>query len=73
MNKGYIESRKNITVRIETDEMRGYYHDKGHQIRLWQAVEHETGVVIAFWFGMREHKNLDRLLELLKPLKIGKV
>ncbi|MDR2659941.1 MAG: hypothetical protein LBC27_08155 [Spirochaetaceae bacterium] len=33
----YVESRKNITVRIETDEMRSYYHDKGHQIRLWRA------------------------------------
>jgi hypothetical protein len=27
----------------------------------------------AFWFGRREHKNLDRLLELLEPLNIGKV
>ncbi|MDR2658624.1 MAG: hypothetical protein LBC27_01370 [Spirochaetaceae bacterium] len=72
-NKGYVESRKNITVRIETDEMRSYYHDKGHQIRLWRAAGHETGVVIAFWFGTRGHKNLDKLLELLKPLKIWKV
>ncbi|MDR2658777.1 MAG: hypothetical protein LBC27_02145 [Spirochaetaceae bacterium] len=64
-NKGYPKPRKNITVR-KTDEMRSYYHDKGHQIRLWRAVGHETGVVIAFWFGTREHKNLDKLLELLK-------
>jgi insertion element IS1 protein InsB len=27
----------------------------------------------AFWFGRREHKNLDKLMELLEPLKIGKV
>jgi insertion element IS1 protein InsB len=27
----------------------------------------------AFWFGTREHKNLDKLLELLDPLTIGKV
>jgi insertion element IS1 protein InsB len=28
---------------------------------------------VAFWFGTREHKNLDTLLELLRPLKIGRV
>jgi IS1 family transposase len=27
----------------------------------------------AFWFGTREHKNLDRLLELIKAFNIGKV
>jgi insertion element IS1 protein InsB len=27
----------------------------------------------AFWFGTREHKNLDKLMEMLEPLKIGKV
>ncbi|MDR3114664.1 MAG: IS1 family transposase, partial [Treponema sp.] len=26
-----------------------------------------------FWFGRREHGNLDKLLELLKPLNLGKV
>jgi IS1 family transposase len=29
--------------------------------------------VIAFWFGTREHSNLDKLLELLTPLSFGKV
>jgi IS1 family transposase len=27
----------------------------------------------AFWFGRREHKHLDKLLELLRQLPIGKV
>ena len=55
------------------DEMWGFYHDKEHQIWLWWAIDHDTGEVIAFWFGTREHNNLDRLLELLVPLNIGTV
>jgi insertion element IS1 protein InsB len=55
------------------DEMWSFYHDKKHQIRLWQAVDHETGEAVAFWFGTREHKNLDKLLVLLKPLKLDTV
>jgi insertion element IS1 protein InsB len=72
-NKDYLESHKNVTVRIEMDEMRSCYHDKKHQIWLRRAIDHGNGKVIAFWFGTREHKNLDKLLELLKPLNIGSV
>jgi IS1 family transposase len=49
-----------------------FYHDKGHQIWLWRAIDHESGEAVAFWFVTREHKNPDKLLELLKPLTIGK-
>ena len=73
VNKPYLESHKNITIRVEMDEMWSFYHDKKHQLWLWWAIDHETGEVIAFWFGTREHKNLDKLLELLIPLNIGKV
>jgi insertion element IS1 protein InsB len=55
------------------DEMWSFYHNKKRQIWLWQAVGHESGEVIAFWFGTGEHKNLDKPLKLLRPLKIGKV
>jgi insertion element IS1 protein InsB len=55
------------------DEMWSFYHDKHHQIWLWWAIDHDTGAVIAFWFGTREHQNLDKLIELLNPLEIGKV
>jgi IS1 family transposase len=72
VNKEYLESHKNIAIRVEMDEMRGFYHDKKHQIWLWRATGHESGGASAFWFGTREHKNLDRLLELLEPLNIGK-
>jgi insertion element IS1 protein InsB len=40
---------------------------------LWWAIDHESGGASAFWFGTREHKNLDKLLELLEPHNIGKV
>jgi glycine cleavage system pyridoxal-binding protein P len=66
VNKEYLESHKNITIRVEMDGMRSFYHDKKRQIWLWRAVGHETGVAVAFWFGTREHKNLDKLIELLR-------
>ena len=28
---------------------------------------------IAYWFGTREHENLDKLMELLAPLEIGEI
>ena len=55
------------------DEMWSYYHDKKHQIWLWWAIDHDTGEVIAYWFGTREHENLDKLMELLAPLEIGEI
>ena len=55
------------------DEMWSFYHDKEHQIWLWWAIDHSTGEVIAYWFGTREHKNLDELKKLLEPLNIGAV
>jgi insertion element IS1 protein InsB len=73
VNREYPESHKNVTVSIETDEMRSFYRDKKHQIRLWRAGGHGNGEVIAFWFGTGEHKNLDKPPELLKPLNIGDV
>jgi len=30
-------------------------------------------VVIAYWFGSKEHDNLDKLIELLSPLSMGRV
>jgi insertion element IS1 protein InsB len=73
VNKEYLKSHEKVTVRVEMDEKWSFYPDKGHQIRLWRAIDHESGAVMAFWFGTREHKNLDKLLELLEPLKTGKV
>jgi len=73
INKEYFESHKRLKIRIEMDEMWSFYGNKGHQIWLWWAIDHDTGVVIAYWFGTREHDNLDELKALLAPLKIEKV
>ena len=53
--------------------MWSFYHDKGHQLCLWWAVEHETNIPLAYVFGTREHKYLDELLKLLEPFSIGTV
>ena len=52
------------------DEMWSYCHDKNHQEWLWWAIDHETGIPIAFCFGTREHKVLDELLKLLSSVNI---
>jgi len=61
------------TLSAEMDEMWSFYHDKSHQIWLWWAVDHATNTPLAFTFGTREHKNLDKLLDLLKQFPIGTV
>lgn len=71
VNKEYFASHDNIKIRVEMDEMWSYYHDKKHQVWLWWAIDHDTGEVVAFWFGTREHKSLDKLMELLSSLEIG--
>ena len=73
VNEDYFKSHNIITIDIEMDEMWSFYHDKKHQVWLWWAIDHNTGEVIAFWFGTREHKNLDELKKLLQPLNIGNV
>ena len=73
VNKEYFASHDNIKIRVEMDEMWSFYHDKEHQIWLWWAIDHDTGEAIAYWFGTREHENLDKLVELLTPLEIGNV
>ena len=55
------------------DEMWSFYHDKKHQMWLWWAVEHEANIPLAYTFGTREHKYLDKLLDLLKPFPIRTV
>jgi len=57
-------------IRIEMDEMWSFYYSKDHQIWLWWAIDHDTGEVIAYWFGSREHNNLGELKKLLSPLQI---
>jgi IS1 family transposase len=70
VNKGYPESHRNVTIRVE---MWSFYQDKRHQIWLWWGIDHDSGEARAFRFGTREHENPDKLMELLKPFNLGKV
>ena len=55
------------------DEMWSYVHDKSHQCWLWHAIDHQTGEVLAYTFGTREHYVLEELLLLLVPFSILRV
>lgn len=80
INKKYLENIDKLkdivdiavypVISAEMDEMWSFYHDKKHQIWLWWAVEHETNISLAYTFGTREHKYLDKLLDLLKPFPV---
>jgi IS1 family transposase/transposase-like protein len=73
VNKKYFEEHKNATISIEIDEMWSYVNKKTKQCWLWWAIDHENKTPVAFWFGTRKHKNLDKLLKLLQPLDIGNI
>ena len=69
-----IVSSEQVEVNAaEMDEMWSFVHDKSQQYWLWWAVEHDTGVPLAYCFGTREHKYLDKLLALLEPFHIDTV
>ena len=55
------------------DEMWSFVHDKSQPYWLWWAVDHRTGVPLAYCFGTREHKHLDELRALLAPFHIDKI
>jgi insertion element IS1 protein InsB len=52
------------------DEMRGRVYCKKTPCWLWHAINHDTGEIIAYVFGTREHEVLQKLLELLSGLKV---
>jgi IS1 family transposase len=78
VNYDYIDAHKNSTIEIEfvpvqeveMDEMWSFVHDKSQQYWLWWAIDHQTGDVLAYTFGTREHKYLDELISLLEPFDI---
>jgi insertion element IS1 protein InsB len=79
VNQDYIMNYKNNNIEVdivqvdevEMDEMWSFVNDKSQQCWLWWAIDHKTGEPLAFYFGTREHKNLDELLNLLKPFNIN--
>ena len=62
-----------ITVEVrrveaaEVDEMWSFVQSKAHQRWLWHAIDHLTGVVLAYVFGSRADKVFVELQKLLKP------
>ena len=69
-----IVSSEQIEIdEAEMDEMWSFVHDKSQQYWLWWAIDHNTGVPLAYCFGTRKHKYLDELRKLLAPFKINTV
>ena len=54
----------------ELDEMWSFVGGKKQPRWLWEALDHETGRVVAYAFGRREDRALLRLKALLAPLGI---
>ena len=54
----------------EMDEMWSFVYEKSQQYWLWWAIDHKTGVPLAFCFGTREYKYLDVLKEMLEGFNI---
>jgi len=51
----------------EVDEMWSFVQSKVHQRWLWHAIDHLSGVVLAYAFGSRTDKVFVELQKLLKP------
>jgi insertion element IS1 protein InsB len=62
-----------ITVEVrrveaaEVDEMWSFVGSKAHQRWLWHAIDHLSGVVLAYAFGSRADKVFVKLQKLLQP------
>jgi insertion element IS1 protein InsB len=54
----------------ELDEMWSFVGSKKHPRWLWEALDHQTGRVVAYVFGRREDQALLQLKALLEPLGI---
>jgi insertion element IS1 protein InsB len=51
----------------EVDEMWSFVKSKAHQRWLWHAIDHLSGVVLAYAFGSRADTVFGKLQKLLKP------
>ena len=52
--------------------MESFVAKKAFQRWLWQAIDHETGTILAFVIGNREDRMFLKLKKLLKPFGINK-
>jgi insertion element IS1 protein InsB len=73
MNKeeAEVEIRK-VIDESELDEMWSYVGSKDNQRWLWHAIDHKTGIILAYVFGTREDEVFLKLQKLLKPFGIEK-
>jgi IS1 family transposase/transposase-like protein len=54
----------------ELDEMWSFVGNKKQQRRLWHAIDHNTGLILAYVFGARKDEVFLKLKELLAPFNI---
>ena len=60
------------TVSSEIDEMWSYVDKKSNPRWLWHAIDHKTGLVLAYVFGQRKDEVFLELKELLQPFGISR-
>ena len=71
MGRDPLEARlEKASVESEIDEMWGFVGNKKSQRWLWSAIDHQTGVVLAYVLGSRKDSVFLRLKELLAPFGI---
>jgi insertion element IS1 protein InsB len=58
---------------VAIDERWSCVHDKGQYYWLWWAIDHSSGVPLAYCFGTRTHKTLEELQALLEPFRMNRV
>lgn len=56
----------------ELDEMWSYVGKKDNPRWLWHAIDHHTGIVLAYVFGRRKDEVLLQLKKLLEPFGISR-
>ena len=56
----------------EMDEMWSFVSKKSNQRWLWHAIDHNTGLILAYVFGRRQNKIFKELQKLLNPFNISK-
>ena len=66
-----VSSNQVNVAEAEFDELWYFVSEKSHQCWLWWAIDHNTGVPLAYCFGTRENKYLDELRALLAPFRIS--
>ena len=54
----------------ELDEMGSFVGSKANQRWLWHAIDHRTGVILAYVLGKRKDEVFERLKALLEPFGI---